>query len=103
MLDRAVLIAAGVRADGKRSILGCSVSLSEAEIHWRDFLESLIDRGLHGVELVTGDDHAGLKASLKAILPSVAWQRCQVHLQRNATEYLPKVDCRYLHLNDCFL
>jgi transposase-like protein len=94
VLDCAVLIAAGVRADGKRSILGCSVSLSEAEVHLRGFLESLVDRGLHGVELVTSDDHSGLKAALKAILPSVAWQRCQVHLQRNAVAYVPRVDMR---------
>ena len=94
VIDCAVLIAAGVRADGKRSVLGCSVSLSEAEVHWRGFLESLIERGLHGVELVTSDDHAGLKAALRAVLPAVAWQRCQVHLQRNATAYVPKVDMR---------
>ena len=94
VIDCAVLIAAGVRTDGKRSILGCSVSVSEAEVHWRAFLESLTDRGLHGTELVTSDDHAGLKAALRAILPSVAWQRCQVHLQRNAVAYVPKVDMR---------
>jgi len=39
----------GVRPDGKRAILGVSVSLSEAEVHWRDFLASLQERGLHGV------------------------------------------------------
>lgn len=94
VIDCAILIAAGVREDGKRSVLGCSVSLSEAEVHWREFLGSLVERGLHGVQLVTSDDHAGLKAALRAVLPSVAWQRCQVHLQRNATAYVPKVEMR---------
>ena len=52
MVDCAVLIANGVRSeDGKRMILGTSVSLSEAEVHWRAFLERLQDRGMHGVEL----------------------------------------------------
>lgn len=32
----AVLIAIGVLANGHRSELGVSVSLSEAEVHWRD-------------------------------------------------------------------
>ena len=41
VLDAAVLIACGVDADGRRDILGCSVSLSEAEVHWRAFLTSL--------------------------------------------------------------
>ncbi len=37
----AVLVATGVQADGKRSVLGVEVSLSEAEVHWREFLLSL--------------------------------------------------------------
>ena len=38
LLDCAVLIALGIGLDGKRSILGVSVALSEAEVHWRTFL-----------------------------------------------------------------
>jgi putative transposase len=90
----AVLIAAGVREDGKRSILGVSVSLSEAETHWRKFLSSLKKRGLHGLEMITSDDHEGLKAALRATFNGVPWQRCHVHLQRNATAYVPKVQMR---------
>ncbi|EED31237.1 transposase, Mutator family [gamma proteobacterium NOR5-3] len=48
VLDAAVLIACGVDADGRRDVLGCSVSLSEAEVHWRAFLSELKDRGLYG-------------------------------------------------------
>jgi putative transposase len=91
----AVLVAAGVDAtSGKRSILGVSVSLSEAEVHWRSFLQSLLDRGLHGVGLITSDDHAGLKAAVNSLFPGVPWQRCQFHLQQNATAYVPRVDMR---------
>ena len=88
--DAAVLIAIGIGADGKRSILGVSVSLSEAEVHWREFLMSLTERGLHGVEMITSDDHKGLNAARKAVLSSVPWQRCQFHLQQNAIAYVPK-------------
>ena len=52
VLDAAVLIACGVDADGRRDVLGCSVSLSEAEVHWRSFLTTLKDRGLYGMELI---------------------------------------------------
>ena len=38
-----------------------SVSLSEAEVHWREFFKSLLARGLHGLELIVSDAHAGLK------------------------------------------
>jgi putative transposase len=90
--DAAVLIAIGVRADGKRSVLGVSVSLSEAEVHWREFLTSLAKRGLHGMQLITSDDHAGLKAARKAVFSSVPWQRCQFHLQQNAHAHVPRKD-----------
>lgn len=69
----AVLVAIGIDARGMRSVLGVSVSLSEAEVHWRDFLASLQARGLHGVKQVTSDDHAGLRQALKARLTGVPW------------------------------
>lgn len=94
VVDCAVLIAIGVTPKGKRSILGVSVSLSEAEIHWRQFLASLRQRGLHGVRLAISDDHAGLKAARQAELTGVPWQRCQFHLQRNAAAYVPKTSMR---------
>ena len=92
--DAAVLIASGVKRDGKRSILGISVSLSEAEAHWRAFLESLVKRGLHGVQLIVSDDHAGMEAARKAVFTGIPWQRCQFHLQQNAVQYVPKKDLR---------
>ena len=87
--DAAVLIAIGVGTDGQRDVLGCSVSLSEHEVHWRAFLSALKDRGLHGVELFISDDHGGLGAARRAVFPSVPWQRCQFHLQQNAGAYVP--------------
>jgi putative transposase len=58
--DAAVLSAVGVGPDGRRRILGVSVALSEAEVHWRAFLENLVGRGMRGVQFITSDDHAGL-------------------------------------------
>jgi transposase-like protein len=88
--DAAVLLAVGVDRQGKRCILGVSVSLSEAEIHWRTFLQSLVSRGLSGVRLIISDDHAGLKAARKAVFDGSPWQRCQFHLQQNAGQHVPR-------------
>lgn len=96
----AVLTAIGVDTDGRRSILGVSVSFSEAQTHWRGFLKALQQRGLAGVRYVVSDDHEGLKAALNAVLPGVLWQRCQCHLQRNAVAYVPKVKMRKQVHND---
>jgi transposase-like protein len=96
----AVLIATGVTLEGQRSVLGVSVSLSEAEAHWRSFLSSLKERGLHGVIMITSDDHQGLKAALRSVFNGVRWNRCHVHLQRNATAYVPKVAMRSVVARD---
>ena len=90
----AVLIAVGITPKGHRSLLGVSVSLSEAEVHWREFLGSLQERGLHGVKLIICDDHTGLKAARQARFAGVPWQRCQFHLQQNAGHYVPRVEMR---------
>jgi putative transposase len=92
--DAAILIAAGVDRTGKRHLLGVSVSLGEQEIHWRTFLQSLVARGLCGTQLITSDDHAGLKAARIAVFGGVPWQRCQFHLQQNASAYVPRLDMR---------
>jgi transposase-like protein len=94
LLDCAVLIALGIDPKGQRSILGVSVALSEAEVHWRQFLQSLQQRGLHGVQFIVSDDHAGLGAARTAVFPAVPWQRCQFHLQQNAQAYVPRLDQR---------
>lgn len=85
----AVLKAVGVNEEGYREILGLSCSLSEAEVHWRMFLEGLFERGLKGVKLIISDDHTGLKAALKTVSPSIPWQRCIFHLAQNAQSYAP--------------
>ncbi|HJQ09604.1 MAG TPA: IS256 family transposase [Gemmatimonadaceae bacterium] len=92
--DCAVFTAIGVDSEGRRSILGVSVDLTEAEVHWRDFFKSLLERGLHGVKLIVSDAHAGLKEARQACFHGVPWQRCQFHLMRNALEHVPKPELK---------
>lgn len=92
--DQAVLTAIGIDPEGHRHILGVSVERSEAEVHWRNFLQSLVERGLSGVKLITSDDHAGLRAARVAVFPSVDWQRCQYHVQQNASQYVARIEQR---------
>jgi putative transposase len=90
----AVLVAIGVKPDGRRTLLGVSVSLSEAEVHWRTFLRDLQVRGLHAVRYIVSDAHSGLRAALACCFPAVLWQRCQFHLAQDAQHYVPKLDQR---------
>lgn len=90
----AVLKAVGINEEGIREVLGISCGLSEAEVHWRTFLEDLTSRGLCGIKLVTSDDHAGLRRALQAVLPSVKWQRCLFHLAQNGMAYAPNKEVK---------
>jgi putative transposase len=92
--DAAVLTAVGVDPDGRRRLLGASCALSEAEVHWREFLDGLVARGLRGVTYVVSDDHAGLRAARRAVLPGATWQRCQFHLALNAIHHAPTLAIR---------
>lgn len=91
----ACLIAFGVDPQGYRHVLGASMSLSEAEVHWREFFSSLQKRGMSGMKLIISDDHAGLRAARETLFPAVPWQRCQFHLSQNAQAYTPRKSMRY--------
>lgn len=90
VIDMSVLIAIGINSQGKREVLGVSTSLSEAMTHWKFFLDSLVARGLSGVQLIISDDHVGLKAAKQSIFPTIPWQRCQFHMSQNAQSYAPR-------------
>jgi putative transposase len=92
--DVAVLSAVGVDLSGARRVLGVSVAKSEAEVHWRAFLESLVERGLRGVRFVVSDNHAGLAKARRAVLGGATWQRCQFHLAQNAIHHCPTLAVR---------
>ena len=92
--DIAVLSAIGIGPDERRRVLGVSVALSEAEVHWRDFFKSLHARGLRGVEYIVSDDHAGLHAARRAVFGAAKWQRCQFHLAQNAVQHAPTLAIR---------
>jgi putative transposase len=93
IVSQAVLIAVAVDWEGRRQILAVELAHRESQSSWKAFLLGLKGRGLHGVELVVSDDHAGLKKAIREVLPEALWQRCYVHFLRNALDYVPrKVD-----------
>ena len=90
VVSQAVVVATGVAADGRREVLGFDVGDSEDGAFWTAFLRSLKTRGLHGVQLVISDAHAGLKQAIEAVLLGASWQRCRVHFLRNVLAQVPK-------------
>jgi len=90
IVSRAILIALGIDWEGRRQVLAVEYANRESQSSWRDFLVQLRQRGLSGVQFVVSDDHPGLKAAIREVLPGVWWQRCYVHFLRNALDYLPR-------------
>jgi putative transposase len=86
---RALVVAYGVDAAGHREVIGLDVGAAETEAFWREFLRSLVRRGLAGVQLVVSDAHEGLKAAIAQVV-SCPWQRCTVHFLRDALGHCPK-------------
>lgn len=87
---RSALIATGINAAGYREILGLRLGDSESEASWAEFFAGLKGRGLHGVDLLTSDSHAGLVRAVQTHFQGASWQRCQAHFTRNIIDATPK-------------
>jgi putative transposase len=81
VVPKALVLAYAVHESGYREVIGLDVGECETEAFWRSFLRSLVKRGLHGVQLVVSDAHAGLKNAISQTL-DCPWQRCTVHFLR---------------------
>ena len=89
----AAIIAMGVNSDGRREVLGLDIGTSEAVPCWKEFLRNRTRRGMREVHLVISCAHEGLKAAVSKLL-CATWQRCRVHVMRNAPAHAVKSDRR---------
>jgi len=92
IVSMAIVIAIGVNELGEREVLGFALGGSESEAFWLEFLRSLVQRGLHSVQLVISDAHEGLKTAIQLVLSGASWQRCRVHFMRNLLSHVPRGD-----------
>src|SRR5215510_1157647 len=89
VVRKCLVIAHGVHESGRREVIGLDCGAAETEAFWREFLRSLIKRGLAGVQLVVSDAHEGLKNAIGQAL-GCPWQRCTVHFLREALGHVRK-------------
>lgn len=89
---RTVLVAYGIRVDGKRELIDFKVTNAESENRWWRFLNDLYRRGLTGeaLGLVITDGNSGLENAVDIVYPFVKRQRCWAHKLRNVANYLKK-------------
>jgi putative transposase len=89
-----MLVAYGVKPDGRRQLLAFLRSTGESQAAWEGFLNHLYRRGLQGKRLllIVTDGCPGLAAALQTVYPQVKHQRCWVHKMRNILEKVRKRD-----------
>ena len=97
VVSQGILIAMGINQEGMREILAVEVADTECETTWSDLFRDLKKRGLAGVQLVTSDDHAGIKAAARRHFQGASWQRCQFHFIRNILPLAAKGQKQDLH------
>ena len=90
IISRAFMIAYGTNQNGHREILGFGVFDNESKPTWNAFLQSLKDRGLKDLLMITSDAHEGIQDAISKVFPDVPWQRCQFHFSKNISEKVPK-------------
>ena len=90
VVSKALYIALGVNALGRREVLGFMMTTEETEAAYVEFFKSLKARGLERFDFVTSDDHEGLVAAIRKEFLGSTWQRCQTHFTKNMLDKVPK-------------
>ena len=93
-LKRPVLVALGIRADGRKEIIDFRLAAGESAAAWEQFLTDLYRRGLtgEGLEMICADGGQGLVAALPTVYPGIPLQRCWAHKIRNILDKVRKPD-----------
>jgi transposase-like protein len=89
-IKRPVLVALGIRYDGKKEIIDFRLAKSESGAEWRTFLTDLYNRGLTDCEIICADGGLGLISILPEVYPNIPLQRCWAHKMRNILDKVPK-------------
>lgn len=89
-VSKALMVGLALNIKGHYEIIGFDTYDKESKDTWFLFLQSLKDRGLKGLQLVTSDAHEGIVYGLNHVFPEVPWQRCQYHFSKNIIDKTPK-------------
>lgn len=90
IVSKGLLIVLGVSESGHREVLAFDYADSESYESWRTLFRGLRERGIHDVDLIVSDDHAGLVQALHETFHGTMWQRCQTHFSRNLNGSIPR-------------
>jgi transposase-like protein len=82
--NKAVYLALGIKADGKKEVLGLWIEQTEGAKFWLKVFNELKNRGLDDVLIAVVDGLRGFPEAIEAVYPQAQIQTCIVHLIRNS-------------------
>jgi transposase-like protein len=86
--SRAIHIALGVRADGRKEVLGLWIEQNEGAKFWLRVMNELKNRGVDDIMLAVVDGLKGFPDAITAVFPDAVVQTCIVHLLRNSMDFV---------------
>lgn len=91
---RTMLVALGIKPDGKKEMIDFRQVLGESKTAWEGFLNHLYQRGLKGdaLKLIIVDGGKGLLAAIDLVYGQVPLQRCWAHKTRNVLNHVKRAD-----------
>ena len=82
--NKAVYLALGIRADGRKEVLGLWIEQTEGAKFWLKVFNELRNRGLADILIAVVDGLRGFPEAIEAVYPQAQIQTCIVHLIRNS-------------------
>jgi putative transposase len=85
--NKAVYLAIGVSADGRKDVLGIWIEQTEGAKFWMRVMTEIKNRGVNDILIAVVDGLKGFPDAINAVFPQTQIQTCIVHLLRNSMDY----------------
>lgn len=86
--SKAIHIALGARAGGRKEVLGLWIEQNEGAKFWLRVMNELKNRGVDDIMLAVVDGLKGFPDAITAVFPDTVVQTCIVHLLRNSMDFV---------------
>lgn len=94
VVKKAVYIAIGTDLEGKKDVLGLWVGATESSKYWLGVLNSLKNRGVQDILIISVDGLSGFSEAIAVAYPKTEVQRCIIHQIRSSTRYVSYKDVK---------
>jgi len=96
IVKKAVYIAIGITADGKKDVMGMWVGENESAKFWMSVMNSLKQRGVNDILIACIDGLTGFTDAIEAVFSATKIQKCIIHQIRSSTKYVSYKDIKAL-------